>query len=85
MSWGNHADGAAQAVLSHGANVLIVDADAAAVYVVETEQQPRQRGFTRTAGTDNRQGLSRRDLESNALQHRVTSLIVAIVHIMKAN
>ena len=43
----HHADGFAQALLRQRADVLPVDADAAARYVVETRNQVAQRGFAR--------------------------------------
>ncbi|MNL42007.1 hypothetical protein D3C87_1644410 [compost metagenome] len=44
---GDHADGAAQAVLRHVRNVLPVNANLSAVDIIEAQQQVDERGFAR--------------------------------------
>ena len=48
----HHADGAAQAVLGHAANVLAVDGDAPALHLVKAQQQIDQRGLARARAAD---------------------------------
>ena len=64
------ADGGAQGGLGQFADILPVDADRAAIHVVEAEQQARDGRFAGAAGPDDGDGLARRHLEADIFQDR---------------
>ncbi len=80
---GNDADSRAQTGLSDLADILTINQDAAAVYLVETKQQARQRGLTGPAGTHYRQLAARRNSEADVEQDLPVRLI-AEVYVFKA-
>ena len=60
------ADGLAQTLLLHVAQVLAIDQDAAACHVVEAVQQPEHRRLARATLAHERHALVRVDLERHA-------------------
>lgn len=52
------------------ANVLAVEGNSAALHVVETEQQARQRGLARAGGADHRHRVARRNGKTHLLEDR---------------
>ena len=71
----HNTDVLAQAFLADAADVLPVDTDAAAIHVIEAEQQTRQGRLASAAGTYHRQRMPRRDGEADPMQDRSISLI----------
>ncbi len=63
----NNADGAAEGILGHIADVLIVDGNSAFRDIVKPEQQLEQSRFSRTATADDSDFMSGRYVETHAL------------------
>ena len=72
---GDHADGGAQGLLRHLADVLAVDEHAARIDVVEAEQDARDRRLARAAGADDGQGLAGGHRERDAFEHRTPGIV----------
>ncbi len=69
------ADGAAQAVLAHVAQILAVDADGAAIDVVEAEQQPRDGRFAGAARAHDRDRVARRHAKAQIVQDGAAAVV----------
>ena len=71
----HHADRGAQALLPYIPDILSVDQDRALLDIVETEQQARDRRFSRSGRPHDRNGLAGLDLEADPLQDRPCRVI----------
>ena len=65
----HHGDLRAQAFLRHRGDVLAVDQDAAALRVVEMQQQVHQRRLAGAGRADQPDALAGRDAQVDAVQH----------------
>src|SRR5258708_19184549 len=66
----HHADRGAQALLRHVRDVLLVDHDAAALDVVEAQQQVHQRGLAGARAADQADAFAWADLQLQVIEHR---------------
>src|SRR5882672_11677507 len=82
----HHADRGAQALLRHRADVLSVDADAATIQSVETQQQVDQRRFARARAAHQPDALTGADREVQAVEHaRAVGSAVVEAHVLEAD
>ncbi|MNL18460.1 hypothetical protein D3C87_1396050 [compost metagenome] len=73
---GDHADGAAQAVLRDVRDVLPVNANLPAVDVVEAQQQVDQRGFARARAANQADFFARANVQAQAIEHLAFAAVV---------
>ncbi|MND61060.1 hypothetical protein D3C80_523060 [compost metagenome] len=73
---GDHADGAAQAVLGDLGHVLPVDADFPTVHVVETQQQVDQGGLASAGAADQTDFFARADVQAQVVEYLTLAVVV---------
>ena len=77
------ADGLAQTLLLHVAQVLAIDQDAAACHVIEAVEQPEHRRLARATLAHERDALVGVDLERHASERHVLVVVVRKVHVLE--
>ena len=81
---GDHANLAAQTLLRHGGDILLVDYNPPTVQVIEAQQQVHQRRFTGTRRPNQTNLLARSDVEVKTVNHLTATAIIE-AHILKAD
>ena len=79
----HHADLAAQGMQGHVPNVLAVDFDAAAGYVVKPGNQAAQGGLAAAGGAHQRHGISGVDVQVDVRQHVAQGLGIGKLHVFE--
>ncbi|MNR14049.1 hypothetical protein D3C85_1304990 [compost metagenome] len=72
----DHADGAAQTVLRHFCDVLAVDANLPAVYIIEAQQQVDERGFACSGSAYQADFFARANVQAQAIEHLAFAIVV---------